>query len=616
MPAITLTDLTNAKRDADDLSLIVNGLATAPDVVTRLGTTTKTIAKAVASAQVGPVGPVGPIGQTGTVIGQDAQITTVNVGVEPVQSGLSGANGFGNAYCIRTEPSTITGSIRQIKVAAEVAQTGNVFVVTLNGDGTLTTTAIKPITLAAGINTIDILLPIQASQYVGIQMSIGPYALAGGTFPVWYRQSLITTNSTKTIGGNYTLQFKATIVGQVLSDILNINNSLINMDTLLDTNINGSLSGDLIIEGVGSVNPSIFRTSSLANGVTYKYSVEAKAKERSVFNIFSNNTAPNINCSYDLLNGTSSGVGSSIINLGNGWYRCVVQFTSTQTAISIIQNRIFLQTGTQPYIGNGVSGLYFNETSLLVLNTKNNLLTSSNDYSNSVWTKQNVTVSSNVAQFGGPIIPIINQPWLNSSHAALGTSITIQNNYITKLSLTLGTILTNLGVSGGSLGLSQTGHGGSLAIYNQIVNISSTTKLVTMEIGTNDFGDGAVSLGVFGDTTTATFYGALYAALIAIKTQAPNCFIVLMTPYSSDNRTPNNIYSRVRADGKKLLDFQKAIIETGEYFGWPVANFGQEGGVNFFTANALTSDGLHINAKGGGLMASYLASYINKFSPL
>lgn len=51
MPAVTVEQLENASRDADDLGLVVNGSAGAADVVTRTGPTIKPLAKVIAEVQ-------------------------------------------------------------------------------------------------------------------------------------------------------------------------------------------------------------------------------------------------------------------------------------------------------------------------------------------------------------------------------------------------------------------------------------------------------------------------------------------------------------------------------------------------------------------------------------
>jgi hypothetical protein len=206
--------------------------------------------------------------------------------------------------------------------------------------------------------------------------------------------------------------------------------------------------------------------------------------------------------------------------------------------------------------------------------------------------------------------------WAGKKIAILGSSITALGNWTTPFIAASGAIVENLGVSGASLGQAGSGGTGGLGIYNQIVNIDSDSAGVILESGTNDFGAGKVPLGALGDTTTATFYGALYAAIGAIYAQAPNAVVWLTTPYSAGASQSINTFLHVRSpDGARLWQFQKAIRDTAELFGVGLIDFARDSGVNYYTAADYLPDGLHPGTAGGTRMALLTDRVTRTFAP-
>lgn len=136
----------------------------------------------------------------------------------------------------------------------------------------------------------------------------------------------------------------------------------------------GNLSADKLVEGVGSVQPTVLQNLGQLN-TTLSQTVYAKAGERSILALGSN-TSDNTSAYaiFDLTNGvckalTSAKLASfSITSVGNGWYRCTVNFiASTSTA----GHRVVIAVGNDynasfssaisplpAYTGNGSSGLY------------------------------------------------------------------------------------------------------------------------------------------------------------------------------------------------------------------------------------------------------------------
>jgi lysophospholipase L1-like esterase len=374
----------------------------------------------------------------------------------------------------------------------------------------------------------------------------------------------------------------------------------------LDVLVSGRVTADKIIEPNGPASPSIYQGKTFVLADTFIWKVLTKKAERTRLNLFSN-TAAIFNCTFDLDNGTCSGTGATIAGKGNGWFECTVTGVASASGTTNFQHRIYPASGGHPYVGDGVSGLFLQQSDLSI-NGGANSLNAPTDFSSAPWTKSaGVTVASNTGLYLG----LLSDPGKLGAHddgsaalvgkkwTALGSSITAQAFYTTPLADLTGMILTNLGVSGGSLGAASNGHYGSLLIYNQIAIIPVDAEIVTLEAGINDFGAAEVPLGTLNDTTTATFYGALFAAVTAIRARAPSAKVVFITPYSGGPGHASHKILRVNGRGNTLDQFMKAVRDVATLTGYPFIDVGGKSGIGYFTADAYTSDQLHLNAVGG-----------------
>ena len=134
------------------------------------------------------------------------------------------------------------------------------------------------------------------------------------------------------------------------------------------TSPSGILNADKLVEDTANsqhyINQSFLNSNSL-----FTYSIYAKKGERDFLSINAFATIPN-NFTYvptayfDLNNGTTGTVSNciaSIVNVGNGWYRCIVQCTSVfpQTSLNVsFYNYIANTINNTTYLGNGTSGIY------------------------------------------------------------------------------------------------------------------------------------------------------------------------------------------------------------------------------------------------------------------
>lgn len=377
----------------------------------------------------------------------------------------------------------------------------------------------------------------------------------------------------------------------------------------LSNAILGTMTGDKFVEGDGSitpVSPIIYRALTPTNGLAYTVEYEFKAGERKRVNLF-NNSGLVYDVTFDLELGTVVGAGGSIAHLGEGWYRASVSVVASSGASGNNQIRVYPDVGSPPYAGDGASGLYCNSASIRQ-GSGPNLWANSDKFAGTGWTKASLTVDPDVALFRTLSIDSAvpsSKRWAGKKWAAIGTSITAQGYYTTPLALALDAVCQNLGVSGGSIGANS--HYGSLALYNAIASIDVDTALVTVESPINDFGSGNTPLGVLGDTSTATLYGALWAAIVAIRARAPNAEIAFLTAYSGGPGTSTHRIGVMNTNGNTLQQFQQAVMEVAEYAGILCVDVGRQSGIGYFTANKFMSDDLHINSAGGDQYTSYVA---------
>jgi hypothetical protein len=132
-------------------------------------------------------------------------------------------------------------------------------------------------------------------------------------------------------------------------------------NTTTQTAPDGGTSAISLIENTSSGDHIIFQNIALSSAA-YAFSVFAKANTRNwIFvDIFNSAATPNsLGAYFNLSSGTigniDSGVTASIIDFGNGWYRCSVSATR---AVSSAVVRLASANGTNSYIGNGTSGVF------------------------------------------------------------------------------------------------------------------------------------------------------------------------------------------------------------------------------------------------------------------
>jgi lysophospholipase L1-like esterase len=124
------------------------------------------------------------------------------------------------------------------------------------------------------------------------------------------------------------------------------------------------------------------------------------------------------------------------------------------------------------------------------------------------------------------------------------------------------------------------------SILNKVINYTDIRDFIFIAGGTNDWTNGK-PLGVLGDTTGDTFYGALHVMCESLKTNHPTSTIIFITPINQNVSRPNSITT--------MDAYRNAIFEVATSYGFNIVDgskigFPTEQGV---FANTMCQDGVH-----------------------
>jgi len=125
----------------------------------------------------------------------------------------------------------------------------------------------------------------------------------------------------------------------------------------------GTLSADALIEDTTSTASHFISSNTItpAASTAYTYSVYLKAAGRSNAMLYTDIGNVNVNTFFNLTNGTvtstQGSVTSACSSVGNGWFRCSMTFTTTNTASANVRIYTVDSSGSYSYTGNGYSGL-------------------------------------------------------------------------------------------------------------------------------------------------------------------------------------------------------------------------------------------------------------------
>lgn len=123
------------------------------------------------------------------------------------------------------------------------------------------------------------------------------------------------------------------------------------------TSPDGTVDADTLTEDTSTGDHRTFQTVTVSNATAYAFSVFIKPNGRSLVTLTFAGVG---DATYNVLTGVVTNTGSGtaeIQNAGNGWYRCILRFTTATTSYNA-QIRLVSTGTTTSYTGNGTSGVF------------------------------------------------------------------------------------------------------------------------------------------------------------------------------------------------------------------------------------------------------------------
>jgi lysophospholipase L1-like esterase len=141
----------------------------------------------------------------------------------------------------------------------------------------------------------------------------------------------------------------------------------------------------------------------------------------------------------------------------------------------------------------------------------------------------------------------------------------------------------------------------------------STINYISIFIGTNDYGAGAVPLGLNDSTNQAEFYGAWNYVIPTILAAKPWIKLFVMTPtyrsrFVAGDGHDSDIYAN--SQGLVLPKYADATIDRAKARHIPVLDLNRTSGFNASTASYYLVDGLHQNPTGDALLGGKVAAFM------
>lgn len=149
--------------------------------------------------------------------------------------------------------------------------------------------------------------------------------------------------------------------------------------------------------------------------------------------------------------------------------------------------------------------------------------------------------------------------------------------------------------------------------------MDQSADMVVVYGGVNDYIHGDAPFGKPGDTTPATFCGAVYFLMNILRELYGEKPILFMTPARGflrkevDDRIPST-HARKRVPGEPLVAYADVILETAKQFDIPVLDLYRDLGIDPHDSNdfaTFTADGLHFNDAGHEILATKLKEFID-----
>lgn len=157
-----------------------------------------------------------------------------------------------------------------------------------------------------------------------------------------------------------------------------------------------------------------------------------------------------------------------------------------------------------------------------------------------------------------------------------------------------------------------------LCFCGRAYNMDPSADMVIVYGGVNDYIHGDAPFGQLGDTSPATFCGAVYFLMDYLKKAYREKPVVFMTParcfYNGISDTDVSVHAYKQADAQPLLAYVQVILETAKRLQIPALDLYHGLGIDPHNSEdraAYTVDGLHFNDAGHAVIAQRLKEFID-----
>lgn len=157
-----------------------------------------------------------------------------------------------------------------------------------------------------------------------------------------------------------------------------------------------------------------------------------------------------------------------------------------------------------------------------------------------------------------------------------------------------------------------------LCFCGRAFDMDPSADMVIVYGGVNDFIHGDAPFGQLGDTTPATYCGGVYFLMNYLRDTYQGKPVIFLTPARCNLRKEvsdlvPSTHAKKTTPGKELLAYVEVIQETAKQFDIAVMDLYHGLGIDPHKSedfDAYTTDGLHFNDAGHGILAQKLKEFI------
>ena len=178
----------------------------------------------------------------------------------------------------------------------------------------------------------------------------------------------------------------------------------------------------------------------------------------------------------------------------------------------------------------------------------------------------------------------------------------------------------NYGIGGTRLAYQQTPSAKArwdMFFASRAYDLNKDADIIVVYGGVNDYIHGDAPIGQMGDTTPATFCGAVYFLMKLLRTEYAGKTVVFMSParmcYDGNDGTKPSIRANKQPDALPLLGYTEIIKKTAAQFDIPVLDLHAKLGIDPVDPahkEKYTVDGLHFNDAGHAVIAARLQEFL------